>query len=921
MSRWLKSVNNLLETLDGQAENVAEEGLIDDKFGALLESGKKVILQRQTSSDSEESYDEEEFMTDDDEDDDDDEYEDYEEEVHDEVEEDHTEEEVIMAESSHGGETLCSEDTDGGLKSEDATVDEEDAVSIGFPSNRHISDNISDMSFSESFDDVAITEEGQGQAFKTEEKAKQTDETPADQKQAPVVLEKAPSSSDAIDSPPKTPARVHSAKLEDHLERQHSDRETGIRMTIPEENTTNNSSQNRPIQNSGHSSVSKNEVDKATRSSYADQSPIPPRRSLDVSRHLLLEAAGNILQDDDDDDEGGSKSADSPPNSPSSDIAPPRQPTRQTSRQVFTQEADKEKNAAQKTSASGPPPPSLAPPFAPPKTPPRPVIKPKETKEYQKLLAKVQSLQIQLNQTSSELKSTQSVLKSSQSLQNKSEKQVKTLNIKLETANAEINAQNEELRRAGERMEKDRARAEEEREDLFDEHEEEVEQLKESHDKEVDQLKTQYESQIRDLKQQRDSEESKRMQEGGDWTKELEDAVSRERDAIKKVNEVQSEQSQLQSDVSKLQTEQKTLQTKLDAALQANKTATGREREAEDKLDAALSAHSRQISQRQAREAELEKTVFDLGAALTVAQQKQIQRHIESVPTRMSNGEAEKYKEQLINAMDELDILQGQLDTETQRRQALQEELNEISRERTEEASSTQARQRQHDRKVSELVTNIARLQKSLKEQQGEDIMDAENSATTTPQLKQQLEASKTEITRLSDSLMRHHGQVETSKAEIMTLRGRLQMATKRADDAEKSLMASQSAPRSTERGYDVEAAGVGIPAVRRRKGGRSRGRSASQSIRSALNLPSSGGRTNPVTDQVVQTIDALDSWMVETGSFMRHEPLARIGFMCYLMTLHLWTFALIIFHTTEEPHGDFGSMDSNPRHWRDHGS
>jgi predicted nucleic acid-binding Zn-ribbon protein len=73
-------------------------------------------------------------------------------------------------------------------------------------------------------------------------------------------------------------------------------------------------------------------------------------------------------------------------------------------------------------------------------------------------------------------------------------------------------------------------------------------------------------------------------------------------------------------------------------------------------------------------------------------------------------------------------------------------------------------------------------------------------STNTVPQLKQQLKGSKTEITRLSDSLMRHHGQVEASKAEIMTLRGRLQMATKRADDAEKSLMAAQAAPRSAGR-------------------------------------------------------------------------------------------------------------------------
>ena len=94
----------------------------------------------------------------------------------------------------------------------------------------------------------------------------------------------------------------------------------------------------------------------------------------------------------------------------------------------------------------------------------------------------------------------------------------------------------------------------------------------------------------------------------------------------------------------------------------------------------------------------------------------------------------------------------------------------------------------------------------------------------------------------------------------------------------------------------------------------------ASQAIRSAFSLgPAGTGRNSNMADQVFQTIDAVDVWMVETGSFMRHEPLARIGFMFYLMTLHLWTFALVVFHTTETPHGDFGSMNGNPRPWARH--
>ena len=77
------------------------------------------------------------------------------------------------------------------------------------------------------------------------------------------------------------------------------------------------------------------------------------------------------------------------------------------------------------------------------------------------------------------------------------------------------------------------------------------------------------------------------------------------------------------------------------------------------------------------------------------------------------------------------------------------------------------------------------------------------------------------------------------------------------------------------------------------------------------------GRINNPFMDQFAMTLDALDSWMLETGSFFRHEPLARLAFMLYLIILHLWSFALVMFHMAEEPHADFGSLDTNPRHWR----
>ena len=59
--------------------------------------------------------------------------------------------------------------------------------------------------------------------------------------------------------------------------------------------------------------------------------------------------------------------------------------------------------------------------------------------------------------------------------------------------------------------------------------------------------------------------------------------------------------------------------SRLESLSEASENAMARAREAEDKLDETLSHHAKQISQRQAREAQLEQTVNDLNAALVVA--------------------------------------------------------------------------------------------------------------------------------------------------------------------------------------------------------------------------------------------------------------------------------------------------------------
>jgi hypothetical protein len=77
-----------------------------------------------------------------------------------------------------------------------------------------------------------------------------------------------------------------------------------------------------------------------------------------------------------------------------------------------------------------------------------------------------------------------------------------------------------------------------------------------------------------------------------------------------------------------------------------------------------------QLSQQQSREAELEKTVFDLGSALMAVQQKRQQ-----VPVPKSIAETENFKENFESVAKELETLKVQHDMEIQQREALQQEL------------------------------------------------------------------------------------------------------------------------------------------------------------------------------------------------------------------------------------------------------
>ena len=139
-----------------------------------------------------------------------------------------------------------------------------------------------------------------------------------------------------------------------------------------------------------------------------------------------------------------------------------------------------------------------------------------------------------------------------------------------------------------------------------------------------------------------------------------------------------------------------------------------------------------------------------------------------------------------------------------QQREALQREMQEISRERAVEVAAAQERQRQHDTRTSELTSQVARLEATLRDmkRQGETQdqstdVDAPSNARI-QHLTHELEHTRKQLSFTSDQLLRQKNLVESSKTEITTLKGRLETATLRAENAENSLASDASSLYST---------------------------------------------------------------------------------------------------------------------------
>ena len=211
-----------------------------------------------------------------------------------------------------------------------------------------------------------------------------------------------------------------------------------------------------------------------------------------------------------------------------------------------------------------------------------------------------------------------------------------------------------------------------------------------------------------------------------------------------------------------------------------------------------------------------------------------------------------------------------------------------MSKESTQEATSTQVQQLQYERRVAEMTLTISRLEASLRDAQNENSKGEKinNRDPADEELEQQVKLLSEEVVRLRDNL-------GNSSSELKTLKSRLQVALERASKAEEELASSTALVGNDM--YDSMERGSGnrdsssATARRRKPVGYQ-----SSTIRAAMRLTSAQGDR---TEQLAKVVDAVDDFAVTTGKYLRKNPVARAGFIVYLLLIHVWTFVLLFFH------------------------
>ena len=520
------------------------------------------------------------------------------------------------------------------------------------------------------------------------------------------------------------------------------------------------------------------------------------------------------------------------------------------------------------------------------------------------LSKKLQSQSRKINKNNEEQMSVPTTvnnqLKSSEKEIRKLRRHIVDLNTQLESIEVEMTAQSTELTRAAQRMERDRSRHKEALANMQNDHEEAIHNMQAKFQSELEQVNVAHSTEIRKLTIKLQEAEITRAQEGGTYQEDLQGAIEREQQVLQKYIFIQEEKSTLENQIRSLETQLSSLNSAHKSLKMVSDTATEREREAEDKLDAAFSLHAKQIGIRMSREQELERTIADLTAALVLSKQMHENEqtkdsnksdidsnlnHLESDQNIViESSEKDSSHVPAEDLRNQLETIKVQFDIEKLKTHTLQQELQEISKERTEEEAIYLAQQRKNERQMNDVQAIITQLQARLKLQLGEDANESKDELSedigtlrsNNNRYKKESQKLQKQVAFLTEQSMKEQSKSEKYKSEVSTLNNRLRQAIQRAEHAEKQLTTIDLEAGIKDQVYRMDinptvslygknSSHTGKVTKFQKK--RRNKKSHVLTMREALQLNDMGGMDTNIKKRTLgNVIDCVDQWCMEIG-------------------------------------------------------
>jgi hypothetical protein len=499
--------------------------------------------------------------------------------------------------------------------------------------------------------------------------------------------------------------------------------------------------------------------------------------------------------------------------------------------------------------------------------------------------------------------------------------------LEIQNLQTELKAVNKELQSAATIVEQERAASKLERDEILDEQEEEILQIKEEYEEkikklhvDIKELKEQYEGRLLESREQH-------IQLGDTLEEQLQDMTEREELARKNILKLQTDNESLQQQVQQLKSEYNVIEQQFLTVTERLTVAEAAVIAAEVRYDEANEQYRKQSQQRLARESMLEQRIAQLSqtSAVTNAQLSEV----------MSDDERQKNATMIAELRGQCQVITEELEstktdlvTIKQQYLVLEQEYHNIVQERQRDMDLTKQLQEDYDARIHKLNQQLEAQQHRTTLVSDTSNLSNDTSEQRVQQLTIDLNQSKERVVSLSDQLIRQQNIVETQKTEILALKGRLQVALNRAENAENQLQQKSSSMVEIELGRTSENDSL-LPKRRIKGINRPYNLLPNKSIRAAIglqqSLPQQPQRTRntqrrfsnnsmDLQQQIGSTVDAIDQWMIESGHILYFEPMARLGFAIYFCMIHLFCFTLIAFHTIEAEHGDLGQLTDRSR-------